>query len=655
MKLLYSLLVILLSVACTLSSGVYKVNVKETNLNIRKEANTKSDIVGKLKKGQYIYATSESNGWAEFYKGYCSMDYLVKVSNGTEYTTNGNLNFRTGPSPDYKIITTLKKGINVTYFGNDPFTSNWAVTSEGYANAEYLNMGDNASSSTGAGVYRVNVKETNLNIRKEPTTESDIIGKLKKGQYIYATSVSNGWAKFYKGYCSMDYLVKENDGTKSVTNGNLNFRTGPSPDYKIITTLKKGTNVSYFDNDPFTINWAITSEGYANVEYLIIGDNTSSSTGAGVYRVNVKETDLDIREDANTKSDIVGKLKNGQYIYATAVSNGWAKFYKGHCSIDYLVKVNNGTECATNGNLNFRAGPSTDYKIITTLKKGVKLTYFDSDPFTTNWAVTSEGYANSKYLNIEEGKQSTTTNNTSISTGAGVYRVNVKETDLNIRKEANTKSDVVGKLKKGQYIYATSVSDGWAKFYKGHCSMDYLVKENDDPDTVTDANKFVTNTTVNFKVGPSDDYETITTLNNGTSVIYYDIDPFTLDWAVTSKGYANMQYLNNAGEQGITNDGQSNNSTLIPANSEQFTNSTLIPADSEQFTNSTLIPADSELSDSEQSDSDIILIPEDSEQSDSDIALIPEDSEQSDSDIALIPEDSEQSESDITLIPEDSE
>ena len=279
--------------------------------------------------------------------------------------------------------------------------------------------------------------------------------------------------------------------------------------------------------------------------------------------MRVDEIDLNIRKEATTKSDIVGKLKDGQYIYAISVSNGWAKFYKGHCSMDYLVKVSDGTECATNADLNFRTGPSTDYKIITTLKKGTNVTYFDSDPFTSNWAVTNKGYANVKYLNIGDGKQSTTSNNTSSSAGAGVYRVNVKETNLNIRKEPTTSSEIVGKLKNGQYIYVTSVSNGWAKFYKGYSSMDYLIKENDDLSAVTDANKYVTNTNVNFKAGPSDSYETLVTVNSGTNVIYYDIDPFTLDWAVTNIGYANMQYLNNAGN------GQSTINTLNPTDNEQ--------------------------------------------------------------------------------------
>jgi len=138
MNLLYSIVVILISVAYALASGVYKVVNVNTYLNIREGGSTSSAVIGSLKNGQYIYATSVSNGWAKFYKGYVSTTYLAKVTAKANYATNVYLNFRTGPSTDYSIITTLKKGTSVTLYAKDPFNSDWAVTSRGYAFAQYL-------------------------------------------------------------------------------------------------------------------------------------------------------------------------------------------------------------------------------------------------------------------------------------------------------------------------------------------------------------------------------------------------------------------------------------------------------------------------------------------------------------------------------------
>jgi len=122
MKLLRLLLILLIGIAYALAGAVYKVKVN-SSLNIRSAANTSSKIVGSLKNGQYIYATSVSNGWAKFYKGYVSTTYLTKITANANYYANVDLNFRTGPSTSYSIITTLKKNTKVTYFGRDPFTT----------------------------------------------------------------------------------------------------------------------------------------------------------------------------------------------------------------------------------------------------------------------------------------------------------------------------------------------------------------------------------------------------------------------------------------------------------------------------------------------------------------------------------------------------
>ncbi len=68
-----------------------------------------------------------------------STTYLAKATDPTKYETNVDLNFRTGPSTGYTIITTLSKGTIVNYYGRDPTTNGWAVTDNGYASANYLN------------------------------------------------------------------------------------------------------------------------------------------------------------------------------------------------------------------------------------------------------------------------------------------------------------------------------------------------------------------------------------------------------------------------------------------------------------------------------------------------------------------------------------
>ena len=118
-------------IACALAGTVYRVKVN-TSLNIRKAKNTNSAIVGSLLNNQLIYATSVSNGWAKFYKGYVSTTYLTKVTSGKTYTAKTNIKIRSGPSTSYSVLANVKKNANVVYIGKDPFSSNWAVTTKGY-------------------------------------------------------------------------------------------------------------------------------------------------------------------------------------------------------------------------------------------------------------------------------------------------------------------------------------------------------------------------------------------------------------------------------------------------------------------------------------------------------------------------------------------
>jgi len=131
MRIFQSLFILLITTTCALAGAVYKVKVN-TSLNIRKAPNTDSAIVGSLKNGQLIYATSVANGWAKFYKGYASETYLTKINSGTAYIAKAEIKIRSGPSTSYSILQSVKKNGGVTYYGKDPFSASWAVTSKGY-------------------------------------------------------------------------------------------------------------------------------------------------------------------------------------------------------------------------------------------------------------------------------------------------------------------------------------------------------------------------------------------------------------------------------------------------------------------------------------------------------------------------------------------
>jgi len=290
-------------------------------------------------------------------------------------------------------------------------------------------------------VYRVKVNSS-LNIRKGPGIGYSIVDTLKNGEVIYATSVGNGWAKFYKGYARTTYLTAVSSGTPYVTTTSVNCRTGPSTGYSIISTTSKGDTVTYFGKDPFS-TWGVTNRGYMSSAYIkpkgqasSSGGSTGGSSGGAAYRVKVNNS-LNIRKGPSTSYSIVDTLSNGQVIYATLVTNGWAKFYKGYVSTSYLTKLSSGSDYVTTTSVNCRTGPSTSYSIISTTSKGDTVTYFGKDPFST-WSVTNRGYMSSAYIKPKGQASSGGSSGGSTSSSSGSSIINNLRKNLNFGTVKNT-------------------------------------------------------------------------------------------------------------------------------------------------------------------------------------------------------------------------
>ncbi len=71
---------------------------------------------------------------------------------------------------------------------------------------------ENGENADEIGIFGTKYRCTgsDVNIRKGPGTDYDIVGKLVKGEYVRVTEISNGWAKllFDKGYVYAVYLEK---------------------------------------------------------------------------------------------------------------------------------------------------------------------------------------------------------------------------------------------------------------------------------------------------------------------------------------------------------------------------------------------------------------------------------------------------------------
>ncbi len=146
-----------------------------------------------------------------------------------------------------------------------------------------------------------------LNVRDQPSTEGNIIGKLNKGEQVIASPAQWGWAKtlFHEetpGYFSTNYM-------------------------KIIRVISSDES-STRDRDE---EGSFTLDGNENIVYAkFIAEITGDS--------------LNVRDQPNTKANVIGKLNKGEQVTASPAQSGWAitLFHgetPGYFSTDYMKVI----------------------------------------------------------------------------------------------------------------------------------------------------------------------------------------------------------------------------------------------------------------------------------------------------------------------------
>lgn len=188
------------------------VQVTASTLYVRSSRSTSASVVATLKKGAKILrieiGSTKTNGyyWDKVVldngkQGYVATNYIKLLDDITNCdiravaTEPGNL--RNGPGTSgTTVITTLSVGQYVTIIEKNKYKNisgeNWSriVLSDGrqgYIVARYLEeVSSGGSTSSGSEIVKV-VCDIGLSIREEPTTKSDVLKAVPKGEYLTRT------------------------------------------------------------------------------------------------------------------------------------------------------------------------------------------------------------------------------------------------------------------------------------------------------------------------------------------------------------------------------------------------------------------------------------------------------------------------------------
>lgn len=200
-------------------------------------------------------------------------------------------------------------------------------------------------------------------------------------------------------------------------------------------------------------------------------DNTGAqSQNAAASKTVYVTTDLNVHEQPDASSKVLGTLKKNTAVTVTAEKYGWYTITFGgqtaYISAKYTTDTNPSqptptpsqtTTVYTTANLKVRAQPNTSAKVLGSLTKGAKVeTYSLKDGWYEIKFNGQTGYISAQYTTTTDPSQSTPTPTPTPQTKT-VYTTE----NLKVRAQPNTNAKVLGTLAKGSKVETYGLKDGW--------------------------------------------------------------------------------------------------------------------------------------------------------------------------------------------------
>ena len=371
-----------------------------TDLNMRQNKNTNSKVLTIIPKGADVnildfdgywykveYNGKEGYSYKKFIKEYKTQDDNFNLNLKVTVDKGSNLNIRSGPSTNYKIIgkatngqilkTTGKVGswYKVTYNGQIAYLNENFVQVLNSKNENNTNNKDNVVIDKNSGIVTV----SELNVRTGPSTNYSVISQVKKGDIlnIIAKDTSTGWLKIQfknssTGWVSGKYVNTTNSnniadknnlynkssietasGPVSVNAIKLNVRTGPGTSYPVISQVKMDDSLNVIakdiDNGWLKVQVKNSSTGWVSGKYVTIATNdtvniTSKDVVVADGPAQVTVSKLNVRSGPGTNYSVISQVKKGDIlaVIASVTSNDWLKIqfkdgYTGWVSGKYVT------------------------------------------------------------------------------------------------------------------------------------------------------------------------------------------------------------------------------------------------------------------------------------------------------------------------------
>ena len=390
-----------------------------------------------------------------------------------EIISSEDLGLRKVADSSHEIITSIPSGARVNII--DKVSDNWYKVGYkdfvGYVEAKDIRvLGDNLNQDN-VGLISAN----QLNVRTSPNENGQVIGTLHKNDKVNVLDKSiDGWYKIdfngRRAYVSSKYVnlisYKNNEvnteikkepieGTGKVNiNTALNVRQASTTNSRIIGSLKGGEKVNIISesNGFYKIEFN-NSYGYVYSKY--ISKDGDSEKVQVVKQEEVKKEKVD-----ESKKEAKATPKAEPVVLAVRSLNKTG-----------IVNVSS--------SLNVRNEASTSSKVIGSLSGNTKVTIVGEEgAFYKIEYKGSHGYVAKEYIKDIKDEVVTEPEKPSNPENSKKTGVVTASKGLNVRKEANTSSQIIGILNSGESVEIIGEENGFYKItYKGqeaYASKNYI-------------------------------------------------------------------------------------------------------------------------------------------------------------------------------------
>ena len=262
--------------------------------------------------------------------------------------TASKLNIRKGPDEKYETNGAYYKGDRVEILETQTTEgTTWGQTNLGWIGMGYVKM-DGSAPAAGEEVHPDLVTNGDttilgygvvdlgeLNVRLGPGTEHAKISTVKKGSryaYYQTSSTFGDWVRIEGGWVSTEYFYLEGAVSDDAISGTvnteeLNIRTGPNTSFRSIGTFRQGETIEILAQ---VGGWGYTEQGWVFMSYVEPNAPTYSTGTVTVTR------GLNIRQESNADSEIVGTLVAGNVVTVLEVDGSWGRIVNGWINLNFV-------------------------------------------------------------------------------------------------------------------------------------------------------------------------------------------------------------------------------------------------------------------------------------------------------------------------------